>query len=556
MPPDFETLTDAEVTKLRSLGWTDERLAALDSARVRQQQSLPPTGAMSLPPVATEQIEEQQQDRGSPVLAGINAALFNQLPRILSAVGQEEAAERVQESVERAFETQPGAAGLAAAGGMLLPSVGTIPLLARGARGAAGIMGRGVTRLAGGRAPAATELARRAAEAGTEAAVGAAGGAAEGALIGQGAAFGEPPEVQQEQALTGALTGGLLGGGAFGAAGALRAFTRFDDPFGRAVRIQRDIENRSGLPSRVESDAQRRELTSLRRQAFKEFEETTPTLPTEVTAMIEDDPAMRRLLRRVTRNSEQGRRISRALNERQQALQAAQQPRLLSERGVPIQQLLTPSEVPALPELPSTLVQNMEQEARRLSQAFAKGKTNVSRLQVDEAGEAAARLRDALSGSGPKFDEAIALSAKENAATDAFKLGEQAFGAAPDRARAVLTGEGRELRTGRQVRELRGPEQEELFRAGMASRLVDRIREGRSIQEITKALSAPAEQERLRIIFGSDKAVEGFLRTLRQERGKLRAGKIVENVIKFGGFLWLGSSLAGNTVLAGLGGPE
>lgn len=553
MPP-FETLDAEQVARLKAAGWADEKITALDRARARQASAVRPTGG-TLPDVASaEQLEEQRPGAGgSPVLAGVNAALLNQLPRILDLVGQKEMAQKVQGSVERAFEEQPGAAGLAAAAGMLIPSAGTIPMLARGARGAAGLAGRAITRAAGGRAPVATELLRRGAQAGTEAAVGAAGGAVEGGIAGAGAAFGESPEEQIEQGILGALTGAAAGGGAFGLTGAARALTKFDEPLERAGRIQRDVERRSGLPSRVRTDAQRREITAARRQAFREIEESTPTLPDEVSQLIQEDPALRRVLNRVARGSEEGRAIVQNMNEIEQATRAMTQSPMFGE--VPFQQLISRSEIPERQPIPFKLAQNIEQEANRLAKAHARGDMRVpgGALAVEEAGEAVGRLRDALVRSVPGYDEAIRLTAREKAAANAFRRGEEAFTAPPERAQAFLQREGRELgTTGREVRGLGASGEEgELFRAGMAAKLVDRVREGGSIREINKALSAPAEQERLRIILGSDEAVQGFLRGLQQERARLTAGKIVENLVKFGGFVWLGSSLAGNTILAG-----
>lgn len=571
MPP-FENLTEEQAARLRNAGFSEDEIRVVDRARARQAAAVRPTG-MALPDVApAEELEAQQERREGPpgiltnVLAPlVNAALLNQVPDLLEAAGQPGRAERFQGAVEQAQEEQPTQTGLLTLLGLGAPGAGSTRLLSAGARRARGVVGPAVERLFAGPAPRTALVARGAAEAATEGAVGAVGGAAEGALLGRGAAFGESPEARREAATTGGIAGGLLGGAAFGTVGTGRALAspfRLTDEIGRAQRIQRSLARRSGLPSRAATRKARRDLRREKRATFRNIEESTPTLPDEVSELIQDDPALRRVLNRVAADSEEGQAIVRNLNAIDAATQAAARPRLLSQQGVPIQQLIRPTEIPERASIPFKLAQNIEQEVARLKNAHARGDTNISGLAVEEAEAAFARLRDTLNRTVPGYDRAIALTAREKAAENAFLQGERASAASvdPSDARAFLAGESTELRTGKNVRALRKApgteevlgEEAELFRAGMAAKLIDRLREGRSAAEIRKALNAPAQQERLRIILGSDEAAQGFLQEMRREQAAINVAKMVENVVKFGGFILLGSSLAGNTILSGL----
>lgn len=393
--------------------------------------------------------------------------------------------------------------------------------------GAKGALAAG--RAAGGLARGtgvASRLGGGAAQIAATAGTGAAAGAAEGALMGVGDALDEDrtsmPEILQSAGGGAALGGatGLLFGGLGAAAG--RGMSALKRPGGAGGRL------RSALDEIAETTddnipAFRDRMADLKTQKNEAYRDALDgTVPLPVGGAIMDNPVMVDALRR-----NGGRAGKKFISDWNAYMRAMNTP------GV---RLTGPP-----PRLPASAFDDMRQALKNVSDqpaiAGLGGGRGVSTTSVNEARDALAKV-DEFAENIPGFSEAQALARLEGTQTRALDAGIKGWSQPAGEARQAFEALGDNA------------EARDAFRLGMLRNIRQRLgeRPARVKAFVDDVLDGDEAADKLRVALGDD-GFNAFLRDIQSARTDFTVADLTDKLIKYGGFIALGSSLAGNAAV-------
>lgn len=371
-------------------------------------------------------------------------------------------------------------------------------------------------------------LAARGATGGTQAAgsvlagmgIGTAGGALEGDLAARGDARtrGASPEETARAVKAGRIVGGVTGGLLSGIGGtALETKRLLGGTANRRNALIGALDEQSGL-SRAPAVLDKLEDAAVTRRAAYDAA-LEGNVPPTAAQTIMGDPVMRSALE--NSGSRAGAQFRRRWSSYQRRL----------GKGLPAEP----------PEMPAVLVDDVQSELKTHATAAARaglGRGQNVRFSSREAGEALDRMGGILDDI-PGFREAQGFARAEGVSTRAFEAGQKAISESADVAQ-------------RNFEKITDPEAREVFRVGMAQNILQKLGGNDNAVKsfITNARQAPKTQAQLRLILGSDAAYDAFMQTVATAAREQTQATIAENLIKYGGFTFFGSSLAGGTAIA------
>lgn len=179
---------------------------------------------------------------------------------------------------------------------------------------------------------------------------------------------------------------------------------------------------------------------------------------------------------------------------------------------------------------------------------------------VRESRQAEEALTELL-GRVPGFQEGIQATREARGIERAFLLGErvQAANVGADVAQDLLAGNTVRLGLGGKSPTAltlpRDPDAIEAFRAGMIRPYITRLRQGqKSVDAFVDDLMTGTElRDKMRVALGGEENLQGFLREAEAIKAIGDTGRMMQSLIKWGGFNFLGSSVIAGAALPLLG---
>jgi len=353
--------------------------------------------------------------------------------------------------------------------------------------------------------------------------------AAEGGLFGFGEEAGAPVEERLEAAVTPAIISGLVGAPFSGGIAATREARRLlTAGRQRGTRLAESLSAESGLPGRRGVAGRIESTEEAKRAAFQAAESVGTEIPVEIADMLQNNTVLRAALRRS--GSQESKRVLAGI-QRVEAGEALS------------------FESPSF-----TLIDDLRKDLKRTADAFkrrapdASGKV-PSASKAREAQAALDELEDLLL-SVEGFEEGLGLAAAAGSQRRAMASGERVFNRPAGEIEDLIA--GKTVQVGKTAIKIpTDPASREAFRVGLANRQLQQLKSGRGAVKrfLDDAQTGSEVTQRLRVILGSDDALQGFLREVSQEASGQTVEEVLELMIKFGGFKILGSSLAGGTAV-------
>ena len=417
------------------------------------------------------------------------------------------------------------------------PSGKVLGGLFKGARAVAAPAGPAIARGAQalGAGPVTTRIARIAGAGAAGGATGAIASGAAGAAAGVGEAGARlDPEGRTAAArLKAATVPGAVGAvlGTLGAGGGLLREGRKVLTAGvtRGERLATDITQKSGLFGPAGKRASLRAKDAAKRGLFQGVEAQGARVSIETRQAIFDNPTLLQELKRS--GSQEAKKI--LANEK-----AFQQTQAAIKAGKPLPR----GEAVNFQEPMSfKLVDSIKDRLVRTSKGHARQKVGgvaPDQAKIKEAKGALGILDDTFIAEREGFSTALESASRVGTAKRGFDEGIKTFS---KDASAVTEEFGKAV----------GQEGKEAFREGLLVKVSQRLRGGpNNVKTFVVDAQGSELQTKLKIMLGSERAFKGAMAEIAATRTAITADKTIEFLIKWGGFRFLGSSIAGGAAIA------